>query len=77
MIMSKKYLVSFYLVENDVWKYHFSYTIDSYDLPQTLQSFRARGYIQKEKNNLYIKTFYSDVDATYLVYTVVELPIKL
>lgn len=75
--MVKKYLVTFYEVENDVWKAHFPYTIDSTELSERLRCLRSLGFIQKEKNNIFIKTFVSDVDIMYLVYTIVEIPINL
>lgn len=73
----KKYLVSFYVVENEVWKAHFSYTINSSELSENLQCIKSRGFRQREKNNIFIKTFSSDVDVMHMVYTIVELPIKL
>lgn len=73
----KKYLITFYEVENDVWKAHFSYTINSMELSDKLRYLRSLGFIQKEKNNIFIKTFVSDVDIMYLVYTIVEIPINL
>lgn len=73
----KKYLVSFYVVENDVWKCHFSYTFDSSELQVTLMGIRSRGFIQKKEKNIYIKTFSSDIDIMYMIYTIVEIPINL
>lgn len=73
----KKYLVTFYVVENEVWKAHFCYTIDSSELSENIQTFKSRGFRQREKNNIFIKTFSSDVDVMHMVYTVVELPVKL
>lgn len=73
----KKYLVTFYEVGNEVWKAHFSYTIDSMELSERLKYLRSLGFIQKEKANIFIKTFVSDVDIMYLVYTIVEIPINL
>lgn len=73
----KKYLITFYELEVDVWKAHFSYTINSMELSDKLRYLRSLGFIQKEKNNIFIKTFVSDVDIMYLVYTIVEIPINL
>lgn len=73
----KKYLVTFYVVEKNIWKCHFSYTFDSSELPITLMGIRSRGFIKKEDKNIYIKTFSSDVDTMHMIYTIVEIPINL
>lgn len=64
-------------MQNNVWKAHFSYTIDSMELSERLRNLRSLGFVTIEKNNIFIKTFVSDVDIMYLIYTIVEIPINL
>lgn len=73
----KKYLITFYEMENDVWKANFSYTIDSTELSERLRNLRSLGLVPKGKNNIFIKKFVSDVNIMYLIYTIVEIPINL
>lgn len=70
----KKYLFSFYLVEEDAWNLRNYFTVDESELAKTIRSIESRGY-RLTLSNVFLKRFTSlDDDVCYLAYSVVELP---
>ena len=70
----KKYLINFYVVEEDAWNLRNYFTVDASELAKSIRGIESRGF-RLTFSNIFVKTFTSsDDDKLYFAYTVVELP---
>lgn len=69
----KKYLVTSYVVENDVWNQYSSRIINSSNLKEEIDKIESFGY-RLVMSNIFVKTFTCDDGKSYLACSFVELP---
>ena len=72
----KKYIVNFYVVEEDAWNLRNYFTIDSSELAKTIQGIESRGF-RLTMSNIFVKTFTSDIDQMHMCYAIIEIPSNL
>lgn len=70
----KKYLISYYLVEENSWNLRNYFTVDESDLVKTIRRIESRGY-HLTLSNIFVKAYTSlDDDVFNLAYVIVEIP---
>lgn len=73
-IIMKKYLISYYLVDENSWNLRNYFTIDESDLKKTIRRIESRGY-HLTLSNIFVKAYTSlDDDVFNLAYVIVEIP---
>lgn len=71
----KKYIVNYYLVEENAWNLRNYFTVDETDLKKTIRRIESRGF-HLTISNVFVKAFTSlDDDVFNLAYVIVEIPI--